>query len=72
MNFLLNEGQTAGFLLTRKVKCREWDEMSGIEIPVPMNMFVTKRNISGKVDILLAVLSGEYNNAFQFFRMEIS
>jgi hypothetical protein len=31
--------------LTRKVKCREWDEMSGIEIPVPMNVFVTKRNI---------------------------
>ena len=39
---------------------------------VPVNMFVAKRNISGKVDILLAVFLGEYNNASQFFRMEIS
>ena len=39
---------------------------------VPINMFVAKRNISGKVDILLAVFLGEYNNASQFFRMEIS
>lgn len=39
---------------------------------VQVNMFVAKRNISGKVDILLAVFLGEYNNASQFFRMEIS
>ena len=40
----------------------------------PVNIFVAKRNrnISGKVDILLAVFLDEYNNASQFFRMEIS
>ncbi|CAH1075444.1 hypothetical protein [Candidatus Nitrotoga sp. 1052] len=39
---------------------------------VPVNMFAAKRNINGKVDILLAVFLGGYNNASQFFRMEIS
>jgi len=34
-------------------------------------MFVVKRNIIGKVDIILAVSSGEYNNASLIFRMEI-
>lgn len=42
------------------------------EMPIcNINMFVAKRNIIGKVDILLAVFLGEYNNASQFFRMEI-
>jgi hypothetical protein len=60
-------------ILSSKSETKEWRR--GVEYGnanVPVNMFVAKRNINGKVDILLAVFLGEYNNASQFFRMEIS
>lgn len=43
-----------------------------MEIPMcQIKKFVVKRNVIGTVDIILAVSSGEYNNASLIFRTEI-
>lgn len=72
VNFLLKKGQIGGSSLGREVKRGKWNEILNAEVTMPVNMFMARKNSSGKVNIFLAVSLDGHNNAFQFFKMEIS